>query len=102
AIGLVAVAQDSAPAESRPAESRRATPPAVLRESTWTTWTIDGAKREALIHLPWKKKGRPAPVVFAFHGHGGNARNAAEMFQFHNQWPEALVVYMEGLATPGR
>jgi polyhydroxybutyrate depolymerase len=40
--------------------------------------------------------------VFAFHGHGGTMRNAAAMFDIHHVWPEALVVYMQGLNTPGR
>jgi polyhydroxybutyrate depolymerase len=41
-------------------------------------------------------------VVFAFHGHGGGMRNAARSFGFHRAWPEAIVVYLQGLPTPGR
>ena len=32
-------------------------------------WTIDGATRRALVHLPARTDG--APIIFAFHGHGG-------------------------------
>jgi len=42
------------------------------------------------------------PVVLVFHGHGGTARNAARTFALHRHWPEAIVVYPQGLNTPGR
>jgi polyhydroxybutyrate depolymerase len=65
-------------------------------------WTIDGATREALLHVPPMAKTTGAPVVFVFHGHGGNMRNAARSFHIHTFWPEAIVVYPQGLNTPGR
>jgi polyhydroxybutyrate depolymerase len=66
------------------------------------TWTVDGRERQALIYRPQKESPEGAPVVFGFHGHGGNARNAARTFALHTHWPEALVVYMQGVPTPGR
>jgi len=42
------------------------------------------------------------PVVFVFHGHGGNSRNAQKTFQIEKHWPEAIAVYMQGIPTPGR
>ena len=65
-------------------------------------WTVDGVVREALVYAPPQAKANPAPVVFAFHGHGGSMNNAARMFGFHARWPEAIVVYPQGLNTPGR
>src|SRR5213083_1340976 len=65
-------------------------------------WKVDGVVREALVHVPASAATEPAPVVFAFHGHGGTMSNAARMFSFHTRWPEAIVVYMQGLNTPGR
>ena len=65
-------------------------------------WTVDGVVREALVYVPSQAQTNPAPVVFAFHGHGGSMHNAARMFSYHTRWPEALVVYMQGLNTPGR
>ena len=65
-------------------------------------WTVDGVVREALVYAPPGARTNPAPVVFAFHGHGGSMSNAARMFSFHTRWPEAIVVYMQGLNTPGR
>lgn len=65
-------------------------------------WTIDGVKREADVFAPSKTAKDPPPLVFGFHGHGGNMRNAARSFRMHELWPEAVVVYMQGLNTPGR
>jgi polyhydroxybutyrate depolymerase len=64
--------------------------------------TVGGVEREALVHLPSASKTQPTPLVFAFHGHGGSAQNAARMFAMHRHWPEAIAVYMQGLNTPGR
>lgn len=65
-------------------------------------WTIDGVTREAMIYVPASAKTNAAPVVFAFHGHGGNMRNTVRSFHIHTLWPEAIVVYPQGLNTPGR
>ena len=64
-------------------------------------WDVAGVKREALVYVPDVAKTKPTPVVFAFHGHGGNMQNAARMFPIHTLWPEAISVYMQGLNTPG-
>lgn len=66
-------------------------------------WTVEGVVREALVRFP--EKDDPAhrpPVVFAFHGHGGTMAGSARNFRFHQIWPEAVVVYMQGLNTPGK
>ena len=66
------------------------------------TWTVDGTEREALVAAPMKKgEGKP-PLVFAWHGHGGTMAHAARSFRIHELWPEAVVVYPQGLPTPGR
>src|SRR4051794_32201020 len=64
------------------------------------TWTIDDVARQALVHVPPAADKTPAPLIFAFHGHGGTMRYAAT-FGYHKLWPEAIVVYMQGLNTPG-
>lgn len=66
------------------------------------TWTVGELTREALVYLPSKKSDDAAPVVFGFHGHGGSSQNAARSFGFEKLWPEAIVVYMQGIPTPGR
>lgn len=65
-------------------------------------WKIDGMVREGLLHVPSGAKTNATPVVFAFHGHGGSMSNAAKMFHIEELWPEAIVVYMQGVNTPGR
>ena len=64
-------------------------------------WKVDGVSREALVYAPATAKTTPTPVVFAFHGHGGTMDFAAAKFAYHKHWPEAIVVYMQGLNTPG-
>lgn len=64
-------------------------------------WTVDGVTRKALVHVPESAKTADSPLVFVFHGHGGTMRNAARTFRIHTLWPEAVVVYMQGLPTPG-
>jgi polyhydroxybutyrate depolymerase len=65
-------------------------------EATRETFAIDGAERQAIVYT--HSKPAPAiPVVFVFHGHGGTAQNAARRFRVHELWPEAVVVYMQGL-----
>ena len=84
----------------------------LLLVSTWTSvraadaperreWKVEGTTREALVYAPAAAKTAPSPVVFAFHGHGGTMRHAATKFAVHQHWPEAIVVYMQGLNTPG-
>ena len=64
--------------------------------------TIDGVKREALVALPTDPPAGKSPLVFVFHGHGGNMRGVARNFRIHELWPEAIVVYPQGLPTPTR
>ena len=67
------------------------------------TWTIDGVQRTALVYAP-----APAALserhalIFAFHGHGGTMQAAAQGMHLQTLWPEAIVVYPQGLKTPGQ
>jgi polyhydroxybutyrate depolymerase len=67
--------------------------------ATWTV-TVDGVERSANVVLPAKPEN--APIVFAFHGHGGNSRSAQRSFAIEKAWPEAIVVYPQGLPTVGQ
>ena len=64
-------------------------------------WTVDGVTRQALVYVPPQAKTHVTPVVFAFHGHSGTLAGAAGVFALHAIWPAALVVYPQGLNTPG-
>jgi polyhydroxybutyrate depolymerase len=65
-------------------------------------WTVDGVAREGLVYAPAKESPDGPPLVFGFHGHGGSMQNAARSFHIHDVWPEAVVVYLQGLPTPGQ
>jgi polyhydroxybutyrate depolymerase len=65
-------------------------------------WTVRNVSRTALMHVPLNKDSGGPPVVFAFHGHGGNSAQAARSLAIHQYWPEAIVIYPQGLKTPGK
>lgn len=73
-----------------------AAPPPSVRN-----WKIDGEIRSAIVYAPTTAKTQPAPLLFVFHGHGGTAELSARRNAFQEAWPEALVVYPQGLRTPG-
>lgn len=76
------------------------TVPALAATLEHRSWMVDGVKREALIHVPASAHTQASPLLFVFHGHGGSMQSAASSFNFQTLWPEAIVVYMQGLATP--
>ena len=65
-------------------------------------WKVSDTIREAIVYIPATAKTKPAPVVFAYHGHGGTARNMFNTRGFEKLWPEAIVVCPQGLNTPGQ
>lgn len=77
--------------------------PSLIRavEPETMTWTMEGTKRQALVFPPSTSAGEKVPVIFAFHGHGGNMTAASRVMAFQDLWPEALVVYMQGLPIKG-
>jgi polyhydroxybutyrate depolymerase len=67
------------------------------------TWKVDGVERTALVSAPKEITPKTiVPVVLVFHGHGGTSRNAASSFRVHESWPDALVMYPQGLPTEGK
>jgi polyhydroxybutyrate depolymerase len=68
-------------------------------------WNVDGTNRTGIVWTPEATAQRPAngwPVVFVFHGHGGSAQNIRRQFRIDTLWPEAIVVYLQGLPTVGQ
>jgi len=64
-------------------------------------WTIDGVQRDALVFAPHATHGEAKhPLVIAFHGHGGGMLNTSARMQIQTHWPQAIVVYPQGLNTP--
>ena len=62
-------------------------------------WRLDGETRRAIVYPPSAKSasGR-APLVFSFHGHGDNMQNFQHT-DMHRAWPEAILVYFQGLPS---
>lgn len=56
---------------------------------------VAGVARTALLSVP-ADLSQPAPLIFAFHGHGGNARALDRQMGFETLWPQAIVVYPDG------
>ena len=74
----------------------------VAAQGTVMNWTIDGVKREALVFAQAATTTNAVkhPLVLAFHGHGGNMHGASQLMKIQTVWPEAIVVYPQGLNTP--
>lgn len=64
------------------------------------TLDVGGVKRELLAYTP--ESPAKAPIVFVFHGHGGTGRSMARRLALHQLWPEAVVLYPQGLPTAGK
>jgi polyhydroxybutyrate depolymerase len=63
------------------------------------TWKIDGNTRRAIVYAPLTtSSGGKAPLVMSFHGHGDNMENF-QRTNLHEWWPEAIVVYFQGLPS---
>ncbi|MCH7903979.1 MAG: esterase [Armatimonadetes bacterium] len=55
-----------------------------------------GLERAAVVYRP-SKKSTKTPVVLVFHGHGGRGAQIARSRPIHELWPEAAVIYPNGL-----
>ena len=64
-----------------------------------TAWTVEGDKREDLIVPPAKKTDGLVPVILMFHGHGGSIKESIGQFDLQKYWPEAVIVYPQGMPT---
>ncbi len=63
-------------------------------------WKVGEVERTALVHRPDLQAEETAPLIFVWHGHGGSAKRTARKLDLHRLWPEAIVVYPQGLKTP--
>jgi polyhydroxybutyrate depolymerase len=63
-------------------------------------WTIDGVQRDALVFAPAPTIAAVKhPLVFGFHGHGGHMLGTSQLMHIQAIWPQAIVVYPQGLNT---
>src|SRR5947209_18506022 len=61
------------------------------------TIKVDGIERHALVFAPGSNTANKIPLLLVFHGHGGSANGFAQHGALHKAWPEALVVYPQGI-----
>jgi len=60
------------------------------------TFDVGGLARTAVLVVPANLTG-PLPLVFVFHGHGGQGRGIQRTIDLESHWPETVVVYPDGL-----
>ena len=60
------------------------------------TFDVGGSARTAVVVVP-RDVSRPAPLVFVFHGHGGTGAGMERRSDIEGLWPDAIVVYPDGL-----
>jgi polyhydroxybutyrate depolymerase len=62
------------------------------------SWTVDGAKRTALVRIPAGVSGQLA-VVFGWHGHGGRSTHSASRWGYAEIDTTSILVFPQGLPT---
>jgi len=60
------------------------------------SFDVSGVTRSAVLVVP-SDLSQLAPVVFAFHGHGGSGANFERKIDIDGLWPDAIVIYPDGL-----
>ena len=60
------------------------------------SFSVNGTNRTAVLVVP-SDLSHPAPLVVAFHGHGGNGATFDRRMNIDSLWPDAIVVYPDGL-----
>ena len=64
-----------------------------------TTWKVGNDTRQAIVYAPSRPSpGGKVPLVLSFHGHGDDMENFQHT-DLHAAWPEAVVVYFQGLPS---
>src|SRR5262249_24471786 len=77
--------------------------PAAVGAQEVMKWNIDGVERRAIVYAPSAVGANgKAPLVFAFHGHGGNAQGFSRSVNMQTAWPHAIVVYPQGVPTDSK
>ncbi len=64
--------------------------------SQTVSWDVDGVTRTAELVVPADLAG-PVPLVVAYHGHGGKGSSFQRKMDIEGKWPQAVVVYPDGL-----
>ena len=101
-LGVCALLTVSGAVLSTPASAWTAAPRAVTSAVGYRSgrqvvaFTTAGVRRTAVLVVP-SDATKTAPLVFAFHGHGGSGAGFERKFKIEQFWPAAIVVYPDGL-----
>jgi polyhydroxybutyrate depolymerase len=64
-------------------------------------WKVDNCYRQALVFAPTTNTPNGKhPLVFVFHGHNGTMQDTSVKMNIQAAWPEAIVVYPQGVDSP--
>ena len=69
-------------------------------DSRLLTLKVGRLTRTAVVFAPAEKSRSGSPVVIAFHGHSGSGSDFATKTNLAALWPEAYVIFPDGLKTP--
>lgn len=72
---------------------------ALAQQPKTLTLNVEGAKRTALMFAPSAPARGKAPLVIALHGYTGNSDFTSKQFEVQKYWPQAYVLYPQGLPT---
>lgn len=61
---------------------------------------VNDSVRRAVVVYP-KDNSKPAPLIFVYHGRGGLISKSIKNIDIYKYWPEAIVVYSQGLWRDG-
>ncbi|MDX1460562.1 MAG: hypothetical protein R3348_05845, partial [Xanthomonadales bacterium] len=61
---------------------------------------VDGIERQARVYEPSEGQEGAVPLLLAFHGYDDDRHRFSRYVDLHKEWPEALVVYPQGLRLP--
>ena len=71
----------------------------VMAKPTQIDLSVNGVHRTAIVCLPIKSSTGKPPLFIFFHGFGGTAAKCQRVFQIENRWPNAIVVYPQGISA---
>lgn len=63
------------------------------------SWNVNGETRTALVYMPEFSASNKSPLIYIWHGHGGTAENFYQRVPIYKTWPEAIVVFPQGLKS---
>lgn len=95
-VGAALIGSSQAQTLSTPTQNLSCNRPFVHDRCSYQSGQIGGLTRHGIVCQA--AAGANSPMVLVFHGHGGCAYQIALTTRVHDAWPQAQVVYPDGLA----